>query len=158
MYHSLQSITKVCQRAVKECLLEIVQAEMRERAALAVKMGVLACCWEVTSAAVFAVPSTLPLFSIRQHQPTCVQLGLYRPALGTIGRRRTESLLQARDDPGDFMARLLHKYVVEGERKEELKADVKKSYPLLPDMAMDWMLTQATPPSHPLFPPSISCA
>lgn len=103
-------------------------------------------CRSVTSATAFVVVSAAPPRPSpwRPQAPAYLRPSRPRPALGGGGRQRAESWLQARDDPGDFMARLLHKYVVEGERKEELKADVKKSYVLLPDIAMDWMLTQVT--------------
>jgi hypothetical protein len=62
------------------------------------------------------------------------------------------------------MARLLHKYVIDTDAKRgELKADVKQSYKLLPDMAMDWMLAQVTSVSLSLgsslrYRLSLSCA
>ena len=112
-------------------------------------IGLLACAWAVTSAAAFALPATLSrptLWSIGRQPPTsptvCARSRL------ALWRERKETRLQARDDPGDFMARLLHKYVIDTDSKrEELKADVKRSYKLLPDMAMDWMLAQVTSPS-----------
>ncbi len=124
---------------------------MRRAEDRALIIGMLACAWAVTSAAAFALPATLSRPTLTR--PTLWIIGRQPPMSPTVcalsrlalWRKRKETRLQARDDPGDFMARLLHKYVIDTDAKRgELKADVKQSYKLLPDMAMDWMLAQVT--------------
>ena len=111
-------------------------------------LGMLVCAWAVTSAAAFALPATLSrptLWSIGRQPPTSPTVCAHSRLALWRERNRKETRLQARDDPGDFMARLLHKYVIDTDAKKgELKADVKQSYKLLPDMVMDWMLAQVT--------------
>mmetsp|Transcript_45639 Transcript_45639/g.73600 ORF Transcript_45639/g.73600 Transcript_45639/m.73600 type:complete len:185 (+) Transcript_45639:30-584(+) len=67
-----------------------------------------------------------------------------RPArrCGRSGPVPTPSIVRGQNDAGDFMARLLHKYVLEGSRKDVLKVEVKTMYPFLPDAVMEWSLNQ----------------